>query len=474
MKKRVLAAVLAILLLTGQVGFAEETEYMKNEAIEEIVSADETDEVAVSADEAVGEAVYMGDSNIYNSLRNISFNDVAYKPVDHWSANAIYFMAAIGAIKGYDGNFDMTSPVKNHEAMAVLFRCAGLEEEAEELRYSVLNFKQSNPGVYNDLDSWADGYMRLAVENKLITPVEFLSTMEIEYMTNPQPLFRKDGNAIRAELAKWMVIVLGLEMPTKENLIIDFYDYSSIKEDDKLYLETAVKYGILKGADGYLNPYSTLTREEMAQMFYNVYTCWAEKGGFEVVTDTVSDITVDTVKNSDGTKLNNVKTIIVGNKALQTRITYNLNGEVVDQTIYPYNEYVDFPVIRDKQIPVDSSSLNIGEMITVFLKGNKVVCAFESRMAEEEIALDTSLYDTSEVCKGKLYYYDKDDRTVVIENENGEYVEIPLFPGAEIFKREKLVEQDDVNVLFADSDVYVFTVRKNGTQTDRGYRIQIL
>ena len=54
-----------------------------------------------------------------------------------------------------------------------------------------------------------------------------------------------------------------------------------------------------------------------------------EKSDFEVVTDTVSDITVDTEKNQDGTKLNNVKNITIGNKKIQTRITNDLKGEVV-------------------------------------------------------------------------------------------------------------------------------------------------
>ena len=65
-----------------------------------------------------------------------------------------------------------------------------------------------------------------------------------------------------------MVIVFQLPVATKENLIIDFLDYESIKAEDRMYLETAVNYGILKGTDRYLSPYSTLSREEMAQMFF--------------------------------------------------------------------------------------------------------------------------------------------------------------------------------------------------------------
>ncbi len=421
------------------------------------------------------EEIYTSDTNIYNTLKNISFTDVAYKPVDHWSANAIYVMASIGAIKGYGGNFDMTSPVKNHEAMAVLFRCAGMEEDALRLGATVAEFKRQNPGVYNDLDSWADGYLRLAVDKGLISPIDFLSTMEMEYLTNPNPFFRKNANAIRGDLAKWMVIVFGIEPAAKENLIIDFKDYQSIREEDRLYLETAVNCGILKGADGFLNPYSSLTREEMAQMFYNVYRFWAKAGGYEVVSDTISDITVDTVKNADGTKLNNTKTITVGGKKIQTKITYDLKGEVVDHTIYSYNEYVDFPVILDKKLPSDSSTLSIGDSVTVFLKNSQVICAFETKIeADTGGVLDTSGYEASEVYHGKLYCYDKDDKTIVVENEKGEYVEIPLFPEAEFFRKEKPVTGEEINSLYADFEVYVFTVKKEGTQTDRGYRVQIL
>ena len=426
--------------------------------------------IAVSFTCKAEDVIYTADSNIYNTLREISFTDVAYKPVDHWSSTAIYVMASIGAIKGY-----MTSPVKNHEAMAVLFRCAGLETTAEKMKASVADFKAQNPGVYNDIDSWADGYLRLAVDKKLITAMDFLSTMEIEYLSNPNPLFRKEANATRCDLARWMVTVFGVEIAAQENLIIDFKDYESIKEEDRLYLETAVNCGILKGADGFLNPYSGLTREEMAQMFYNVYPLWAKAGGYEVISDTVSDITVDTVKNADGTKLENTKTITVGSKKLKTRITYNLQGEVVDHTIYSYNEYVDFPVVRDKNLPADSSVLNIGDTITLMLKANKVVCGFQANVTVTgDGVLDTSGYESSQVYEGKLYCYDKDDKTVVIEDKNGDYIEIPLFPQAEFFAREKEVTKEDINSMYADTQIFVFTVRKSGTETDRGYRVQIL
>ncbi len=421
------------------------------------------------------DTVYTSDKGIHNTLKNISFTDVAYKPVDHWSANAIYVMAAIGAIKGYEGNFDMTSPVKNHEAMAVLFRCAGLEDDALKLGATVAEFRRQNPGVYNELDVWADGYLRLAVDKGLISAIDFLSTMEIEYLTNPNPFFRKNANAIRGDLARWMVIVFGIDTATSENLIIDFKDYESIKEEDRLYLETAVNCGILKGSDGFLNPYSTLTREEMAQMFYNVYRYWAKAGGYEVVSDTISDITVDTVKNEDGTKLNNTKTITVGDKKLQTSVTYDLHGEVVDHTIYDYNEYTDFPVILDKKLPSDSSVLDIGDSITVFLKNSKVVCAFETKIeVDTGGVLDTTGYEDSLVYSGKLYCYDKDDKTIVVESEDGEYTEIPLFPEAEFFRREKLINGENINSMYADSQIFVFTVRKQGTKSDRGYRVQIL
>lgn len=396
------------------------------------------------------------------------------KPADYWASKAIYVMASIGGIKGYEGVFDMSSTVKNDEVLAVLFRCANMDNQAEQLRQTVTDFKNQNRGVYNDIDAWADGYMRLAVDKGLITVNEFLSTMEIQYLTNPNPFFRKDGQATRINLAKWMVIVFGLEKATKENMIVDFADYSEIKQEDKLYLETAVNYGILKGSGGILNPYGTLSREEMAQMFFNSYPYWAQSGGIEVIEDTVSDITVDTVKNADGTKLNNVRTITVGDAKIITKVTYNLNGEVVDSTIYPYNQYEDFPVIRDNQLPTDSMSLVKGDNIVILARNSKVLCAFNKTVEETDSKLTTEGYEDSSVYSGKLYYYDKTDKNIVIENEKGEYVEIPVFPNAEFYLRENMIENTDINTKYADKNVYIFTVKKPDIATERGYRIQIL
>ena len=109
------------------------------------------------------------------------------------------------------------------------------------------------------------------------------------------------------------------------------------------------------------------------------------------------------------------------------------------------------------------------------MKNSKAVCAFETKIeADTGGILDTTGYNDSSVYSGSLYCYDKDDKTIILENEAGEYTEIPLFPEAEFFRREKLIEAEDINSLYADCDVYVFTVRKEGTQSDRGYRIQIL
>lgn len=420
------------------------------------------------------EKVYTSDTDIANTLKKISFTDVMLQPADYWASKAIYVMASVGAIKGFEGVFDMKSTVKNDEVLAVLFRCANMETQAETLKQTVTDFKNQNRGVYNDIDSWADGYMRLAVDKGLITVNEFLSTMEIQYLTNPNPFFRKDGEALRNSLAKWMVIVFGLEKATKENQIIDFVDYGSIKEEDKLYLETAVNYGILKGSDGYLNPYGTLTREEMAQMFFNIYPYWAKAGNFDVITDTVSDITVDTEKNQNGTKLNNIRTISLGDIKVKTKITYDLNGEVVDSNVYGYNEYQDFPVIRDNQLPTDSMSLVKGETVVLLAQNGKVLCGFTEKKEENKGVLSTDGYEDSEVYSGKLYYYDYADKTIVIENDKGEYIEIPLFPEAEFYVRENTAEIDDINTLYIDKNVYVFTVKKAGIPTNRGYRIQIM
>ena len=69
---------------------------------------------------------YEGNGNFYDTVRKISFTDMAFKPVDHWSNDAIYTVAALGIMNGADGNFEPDAKLTRAEALAMIFRAAAL------------------------------------------------------------------------------------------------------------------------------------------------------------------------------------------------------------------------------------------------------------------------------------------------------------------------------------------------------------
>ena len=68
----------------------------------------------------------------------------------------------------------------------------------------------------------------------------------------------------------------------------------------------------------------------------------------------------------------------------------------------------------------------------------------------------------------------KEDKTVIVTNEDGDYDEIALFPQAEIYKRENKISSEELNSKYLDKTIFVFTVKKDGIDTDRGYKLQIV
>ena len=46
---------------------------------------------------------YKATDGVYDKLKSITFDDMAYKPVNHWSSVAVYTVAAAGLIKSWSG-----------------------------------------------------------------------------------------------------------------------------------------------------------------------------------------------------------------------------------------------------------------------------------------------------------------------------------------------------------------------------------
>ena len=412
---------------------------------------------------------YLGKNNFYDTLSTITYQDISYLPADHWSNDAVFTVSALGIMKGSYNLFNPYDTVTATEALAVVLRCAGLEEECTKMYNSVSKQREQNPYLYNNIDRWADGYMRMAVDKKLININEFMSAMDINYPNNDH-LFSKEQPITRATFVIWMVKALDLAVAQKENLITDFADYKDI-EVSKMYFETALKLGIISGSGDYLNPFGNITREQLAQIIYNSLHIWAPKSGYTIVSGMVDDV-IQKTENTE-TNLLDSTSYKVADNYLVTQRQYVLNGEEVDYTENRKLVYRDFPVIKQHSLPSDATAISKSSFINAYIKDGEVKAVVVKNNDNETINANYDGYIDSTVYFGKLYIADPDDRTIVVEND-GKLSEVPYFKDVEIFHKTKLISPEELNEKYIDKQIFLFTVKKSQDSVERCYRVQLV
>ena len=412
---------------------------------------------------------YGGNDAFYSTARKISFTDMEYKPVDHWSRDAVYTVAALSIMNGSDGNFMPDDNLTRVEALAMIFRAAGLESVANGYNEVVRKQKLEAPEKYNDVCSWADGYLRLAVDYKIMSTEEYALVMANDYS---KANFRKDEPATKGEVALWMVSVFGLELATKENYVTEFFDVPAEPAYLRFYYETAIKNGILKGDGTNLGVSNLVTREEAAQMFLNSVELYKDKLGFEIVKDIV--VSNDLTSENEKDKIKNKRTVKLEKMNLEATRTYDLIGEAVDLNYNPENEYKDIVVVKHNSLPQGIEALNQGDVVNVYIKNGQAVLVTCFSHKTETIKRNEADYKDSDAYSGTLYYVDAEERMVVIKNRDGKLIEIPYFDDAVFCNRENILTVDEINSQWTDKEVFVFTiVRINGT-VSRAYRVQVV
>lgn len=412
---------------------------------------------------------YEGSENFYDTVRKISFTDMAFKPVDHWSNDAIYTVAALGIMNGSDGNFEPDANLTRAEALAMIFRAAGLESEANGYVEIIRKQRLEAPEKYNNISSWADGYMRLAVDFKIISIDDYMASMDADYS---KASFRKDEPVTKGEVALWMVNVFGLEIAKKENYVTEFADVPSDPAYARLYYETAIKNGILKGDGVNLGVSNLITREEAAQMFYNSINIFKDKLGIEISAELVTEN--ELITENEPEKIHNKRVVTLENHTLTATRTFDLNGEAVDLNYNPENEYKDIVVVKQKTLPQGLEALTQGDSVNVYKKNGQVILVTCFAHKEETVKRNEADYEDSTAYSGTLYFVDEEDRIVVIKDAKGELVEIPYFDDATFCNRERVLSAEEINTNWADKEVYVFTIIKKGGTVERAYRVHLV
>lgn len=272
-----------------------------------------------------------------------SFSDTSH----HWAIKVAEEANAMGLLTGYpNGTFLPEKMMTRLEAISVIIRSMGLEEEALALKPS-----ESELTLPNGM-SWGQGFLIMAAEKGLLNK-NYLSVL-------------KYNEAIsRAEVATLIAIALDL---TGDSSTLSFSDTSSITEMYQPYIAGVVQTGIMQGlGNNQFGPSQGMKRGQMAALvtklaneeFFNNNVAKARKSiitSVEPESGLISFINIDGTTTTavlnenlaifNGDSLGSINDVKVGASV----ITAPINSSII--------KYLEITDSIDVNIPNDSNSEN--------------------------------------------------------------------------------------------------------------------
>ncbi|HOM02228.1 MAG TPA: S-layer homology domain-containing protein [Acetivibrio sp.] len=237
------------------------------------------------------EKVYYGLKNASAVLDNINFTDV--RNFGTWAKEAICEAAALDIVKGYGNRvFGRTNNVTKEEAIAIIYRAAGREKDAQ-LAAEALNAARSDDEKKTYAPSmWSDGYLQLAANEGLIGREDLEDAFTLDQSSLGTGAFLRRAPAQRQEVAYWISKVLGIEpVYGQQKIFNSFRDWSGADPLKIPYIEAVLVENIMNGeGNGYFRPTGYVTREQIAQIIINADKRILPLLGYEKRKGTVEDI----------------------------------------------------------------------------------------------------------------------------------------------------------------------------------------
>jgi hypothetical protein len=249
------------------------------------------------------DATYTGGSNSAAVLSNLAYTDMQQKNL--WSREAVFETSALGVMKSYDSrSFGRTAAVTKEEALAIAYRAAGREAEAQ-LAGEALNAVRTVANKKtNSQDVWYDGYLQLALNDGLITQQDYADAMNTDQTTLTADSFRRNGTAQRQEMAYWLAGTLKIQPVRGEQSVFSSYlDWKTAAPEKVPYIEAVLQNNIMSGSNSRFNPTGSLTREQAAQIVKNAEAQILPLLKMEKLTGTIEDISAAS-NNSGSTSVN--------------------------------------------------------------------------------------------------------------------------------------------------------------------------
>ncbi len=217
-----------------------------------------------------------------------TFNDTA----THWSSQVVEKASALDIMKGYPGDiFKPKEPMSRLEAIAIIIRAMGLEEQANTINWRSSGIKLPG-GMF-----WGQGHLVIAAQQNLIHKDYVSQLLYAEPIT-------------RAEVSTLVSLALRDKLKVKgDPQKLTFADSDKISPDYKQYVADVTQNGIMQGiSETEFAPNKYMERGEMAAlMVKTVQDNWFTYRSDNLIAGTINSIDsvtdIITISKNDGTQI---------------------------------------------------------------------------------------------------------------------------------------------------------------------------
>jgi antitoxin (DNA-binding transcriptional repressor) of toxin-antitoxin stability system len=189
-----------------------------------------------------------------------------------WSKEAVYETGALGILKGFrdaSGRFGRTVPITKEEAVAIAYRAAGREAEAQQFGNALNNSRAQANKKTDPLEVLYDGFLQLAANEGLISIRNLADALNADQTTLEAGSFNRKSPAQRQEMIYWLARTLNIQPEGIQQEVLNYTDWRSTDPDKLPYVEALLRKGIVSGSNNRINPTQSITREQCAQIVKN-------------------------------------------------------------------------------------------------------------------------------------------------------------------------------------------------------------
>lgn len=223
--------------------------------------------IAMAAEERG--TLYYGDNGANTILNYLRYSDI---DVNSWSKEAVYETGALGILKGFrdaNGRFGRTVPITKEEAVAVAYRAAGREAEAQQLGNAINNARGQANKKSDPLEVLYDGFLQLAASEGLISARNLADALNTDQTALSDGSFNRKSPAQRQEMIYWLARALSIQPEATQQEVLNYSDWRRPDPDKLPYVEALLRKGIVSGSNSRINPAQSITREQCAQIVKN-------------------------------------------------------------------------------------------------------------------------------------------------------------------------------------------------------------